>query len=366
MSAELHPSFHNVKVFAPSLTYSAKKANAVKCIRWTGVFAFMDKVRAIFLKKKTDKKIFWEWALELVIRFLKPDLVQSLEIQHAGYLTLDVNTRFKKDFPKWVVTNWGSDIYLFGRLPEHAEKIKAILEKCDYYSAECHRDIELARKKGLVGQTLPVFPNAGGFDLNRIKQLRSPGRTSERQVILLKGYQHWAGRALAGVRALTMCADILKGYTVAVFAAASDVQMAVKLFSHDTGVPVEFIPPCSHEDMLRWYGRSRVYIGLSISDAISTSMLEALVMGAFPIQSDTSCANEWVRHGETGFIVPPEDPEVISIAIRTAILDDALVDKADELNIQLAQTRLDESIIRPQVVKMYKELLANVSKIGQL
>jgi glycosyltransferase involved in cell wall biosynthesis len=361
LSAELHrslynSSLYNVKVFSPSLTHSVKSFRNVRCIRWTGVFMFMDNILTALLHKPI--KLFWKWALILIIRVLKPDLVQSLEMQLAGYLTMSVHGYFSNDFPKWIVTNWGSDIYLFGRFPEHAEKIRAVLGKCDYYSAECQRDIDLAREKGFKGKALLVFPNAGGFDLEHVKQLREPGNTSARRIILLKGYQHWAGRALVGVRALAMCADVLHGYTVAIYAAAPDVEISAKLFSHDTGIPVEFVPSCSHDEMLRWYGRARIYIGLSISDAISTSMLEAIVMGAFPIQSNTSCADEWVTCGEGGFIVPAEDPEIISKAIREAVLKDSLVDNADEINKKLARERLDESIIKPQVVEMYKQILA--------
>lgn len=82
-------------------------------------------------------------------------------------------------------------------------------------------------------------------------------------------------------------------------------------------------------------------------------------MGAFPIQSNTSCADEWIKNGESGFIVPAEDPEVISRAIRQAVLNDALVDTASEINSRTAHERLDESIIRPQVMKMYEEILSN-------
>lgn len=359
-NGELYSSFHDVSVFAPRLRYPVQNADNIRCIRWTGVSAFMDRVLTMLLRKPS--KLFWKWSLIWIIRRLKPDVLQSLEIQHAGYFTLTVRKYFLNGFPKWVVTNWGSDIYLFGRFPEHGEKIKSILEQCDYYSAECNRDMELARKKGFKGKALPVFPNSGGFDLGQLKELREPGKASERRVIILKGYQNWAGRALVGMRALTLCADVLKGYRVAIYSAFSeDMAISAHLFTQDTGIPVDFIPQCSHEDMLRLYGRSRVYIGLSISDAISTSLLEAIVMGAFPIQSDTSCANEWIKNGESGFIVPAEDPEVISQAIREAVLNDSLVDAADELNKKTARERLDESIIRPQVVRMYKEILAERS-----
>lgn len=354
---DLNSSFHDIKVFAPSRKFSVKNARNVRCFRWTVFFTFLDNVTAIILRRPS--LLFRKASLFMIIHILKPDVVQSLEVQHAGYLILAVRNRFKNGFPKWILTNWGSDIYLFGRFPEHQGRIKLALERCDYYSAECQRDIILARKMGFKGKALSVFPNAGGFDLERLKELRTAGPVSERRVIILKGYQNWAGRALVGIRALALCADVLKGYRVVIYSGFSEeVTISAHLFTQDTGIPVDFIPQSSHEDMLRLYGRSRVYIGLSISDAISTSLLEAIVMGAFPIQSDTSCANEWIRNGESGFIVPAEDPEVISRAIREAILNDALVDAANEINSRMARERLDESVVRPQVVRMYEEIAA--------
>ena len=112
--------------------------------------------------------------------------------------------------------------------------------------------------------------------------------------------------------------------------------------------------------MLHLFGRARVYIGSSISDAISTSLLEAIVMGAFPIQSCTACAEEWIVDGEMGFIVPPEDPEPIAEAIRRAVSDDKLVDRAAELNAQLAKKRIDRAVIRPQVIAMYEKVAGDI------
>lgn len=80
-------------------------------------------------------------------------------------------------------------------------------------------------------------------------------------------------------------------------------------------------------------------------------------MGAFPIQSCTACADEWIVQGQTGFIVPPEDPRAIADAIRRAVSDDALVDQAAEMNARVARERLDENVIRPQVITLYKQIL---------
>jgi len=293
---------------------------------------------------------------------LRPDVIHSLEIQHAGYLTLDARNRLEGIFPTWIVTNWGSDIYLFGRLSEHAERIKATLSACDYYACECHRDVELAKAFGFNGEVFPVLPNTGGFDIKRIQQYRQPGQTSARRLIVLKGYQHWAGRALVGIRAIELAADALKGYRVAVYLARPDVRISAELVSQSTGIPIDIVPYSPHEDMLQLHGRARISIGLSISDAISTSMLEAMIMGSFPIQSNTSCANEWIRDGETGLLVHPEDPEAVAEAIRRAVADDALVDRAADINTRLASERLDRSVIQPQITAMYEKIFAEAEQ----
>ncbi len=301
----------------------------------------------------------WGYTLDWFVRVIKPNIVHSLEIQHAGYMTLSVREKIGENFPKWIATNWGSDVFLFGRLAEHREKVRQVLEKCDFYSCECERDVTLAKELGLTGQVLPVIPNTGGFDLNHIQTLRQPGPTSQRRIILLKGYQHWAGRALVGLRALVRCADDLKKgkYQVAIFSASPEVKIAAELFEQETGVTAELIPGSSHDEMLRWFGRARLYIGLSISDAISTSLLEAMVMGSFPIQSCSACADEWIEDGKTGFIVPPEDPDIIEQFIRRALQDDELVDQAATRNEQVARKKLDQDLIRPQVISFYEQVI---------
>jgi glycosyltransferase involved in cell wall biosynthesis len=171
---------------------------------------------------------------------------------------------------------------------------------------------------------------------------------------MLKGYQGWAGRALAGLRALERCADILKSYKVVIYSANDDVRLVAELFTDATGVPIQIVPNGTpHREILALHGAARVSIGLSISDAVSTSLLEAMTMGSFPVQSWTSCADEWIKNGETGFLVPPEDPEVIESAIRKALQDDQLVDDAAARNWQTISERLDGTAIAEQVYKMY-------------
>ncbi len=295
--------------------------------------------------------------LAMVIDTLKPDIVHSLEFQGAGYLTYEAKKYVKERFPTWIVTNWGSDIYYFAQFPQHEKKIKALLSECNYYSCECQRDVALARQHGFNGEVLPVLPNTGGLDLKLIQALRQKTKTSNKKLIMLKGYQGWAGRANIGLQALQLCRDHLEGYEIVIYSSQLQSRIAARVFHRATRIPVRFVPQgTEHSEILKFHGQARISIGLSISDAISTSVLEAMAMGSLPVQSCTSCADEWIQDGKTGLLVPAEDPEAIAKAIRRALSDDVLVDQAARLNAKTIKGRLDEKIIKPQVVKLYQSI----------
>lgn len=350
------PELKNVTVHH---LFHVGNANVDQSVRIKGIPLFSD--FAVFCFTKIVERFIptlFSYRLARLIKKIRPDIVHSLEIQHAGYLTLEANKKLAFPFPPWIVTNWGSDIYLFGRLVAHREKIKEVLSIADFYSCECQRDVCLAQAYGFSGVVLPVFPNAGGFDIANIVRLRQKGSVTERRVIMVKGYQTWAGRALVALRALERSSDVLKGYTVAIYSATEDVEIAAELFQLNTGIEVVIIPKdTSHSEIMGWHGRSRISIGLSISDAISTSMLEAMVMGAFPVQSWTACADEWINDGVNGLLVPPEDPDVVEKALRRVISDDVLVESAAKHNLDLLAERLDYGSLKEKTIHFYRTVV---------
>ncbi len=320
----------------------------------TSFFSWGDVIKKFFPERRTEKLLD-------MIRRIKPDLIHSMHIQEAGYLTLEAKKRYKGTFPKWLVTNWGSELNLFSKISGHKEKIRDVLSNCDYLLGECSNDIKIAEKLGFKGRFLPVIPNSGGINFEKINRIKKPGLTSERKNIMLKGYQNWAGRALVGLRALERCSDVLKGYRIFIYSVDTiDVVIAAELFTQKTGIETFVIPfGTSHDEILSYHGSARISIGLSITDAISTSLLEAMVMGSFPIQSDTSCASEWFENGQTGILVRPEDPENVEKAVRKALADDDLVNGAAKLNYDILYERLEYSKIKNIVINNYRSLVDN-------
>ena len=252
--------------------------------------------------------------LRLVQKSFQPQIVHVLELTNAGYIALRAFDERDRNF-KLISTNWGSDIHWFSRFPQHRKKLKGLLEMSDAYSCECHRDVQLAKDLGFAGRVLPVIPNAGGFnDLSR--PLKKP---ADRDLILVKGYHGWAGRAKTAIAAIAGFGDELAGYQVVVFSANfSTILFAKRKLRHlGKNLRIHRKFALRHEQVLDLFFRARIYVGLSVTDGISTSMLEAMAMGAIPVQTATSCCDEWFS--DSGVAIRDLSVDVVKGGILQAL-----------------------------------------------
>jgi len=218
------------------------------------------------------------------------------------------------------------------------------LAAADYYSAECQRDYELAKSLGFNGISLPCIPNAGGFDLSIMETQVS---TSSRKTIVAKAYGGVFGRGDLIIMALS---NVLKSnleFNVFLYSVTDDLVDSVESLSVLFPGRVGFSTRKNHlsrDEMKSLFMNSRIYVGASVSDGISTSFLESLVYGAYPIQTNTSCAGDWVGFGASASVVNLDSSE-IECAINRALSDDEFVDAAQAANIQIARQYLDKEVI---------------------
>lgn len=259
--------------------------------------------------------------LRRVLKRLQPDFVHALELQHGGYIASraledsSLNTMF-------IATNYGSDIYWFQQFPKHLAKIKKLLARADRYSAECNRDIDLAKKYGFAGEVMPVFPNAGGFTEEQLNRPLIP--TAERKVIAIKGYEGWVGRASVAIEALYSLTSELAEFKIVFYSCNSKTIRLVRRLKRKTGLNIEWHGKgeLSHTEMLDLFASARIYVGISLSDGISTSLLEAMAMGAFPIQTSTACVDDWFVSPQQGVSVDSITSVEVAQGLSTALAMD--------------------------------------------
>jgi hypothetical protein len=226
------------------------------------------------------------------------DYIHIHEFQSAGYLFLDSKIEREK-YGKLIVTNWGSDIYFFENELSHRKKIEELLKIADEYSAECERDYALATKLGFRGKALPVIPTS--FDLTIRSQFPSSlPSADERNKLIVKCY---GGTFGLGGYSIEVAANFLRtfpGTHILLHSVSRDLLTEAVKLQKDFPFRVEVwtnTEKHSHEAVCAQISQSRIYIGFSRSDGLSTSFLEALLFEAFPIQSNTSCADELVNNG---------------------------------------------------------------------
>lgn len=284
--------------------------------------------------------------LRRIINKYQPHILHALETQGAGYISLvALKTVIKR--PYFILTLWGSDLFWFRKFERHMVRLKCLLPLVDLLSMECDRDVEIARSLGFKGEVFPPFPVTGGYETAERFSDDAKITTSARRVILVKGHTRFVGRGTQALAALSALAELLKEYEIVVYSADPKAKRFARKIRKQFEIKVSLYGrgELAHQELLKVFESSRIYVGISLSDGISVSLQEAMVCGAFPIQTNTSCADEWIVNGTSGFIVSPDDHAGLVKAISSALQDDALVNNAAQINYEVARNRLDKSII---------------------
>ena len=294
------------------------------------------------------------------IQRLRPALVISLEVQFSGYLALATKDYMGGGFPRWLVSNWGSDIYLYRKLKDHEPRLRRIAEAADAYIAECHRDVGVIRQMGFRGRLLPTMPASGGVDFADFPALDDLPPPSARREIQIKGYHGWSGRALHVLAAVHLAAAELSHFAIRVILAGPEVRAMAETMARRDGLDIACEPyVASHAESIARLARARISVGLGISDGISTTLLESMAVGTFPVKGTSSCACEWIESGHTGMMVSPHDTRAIAEALLRAARDDALVDAAARVNRRTVEERWDADRNRDIIAGHLLELAAS-------
>jgi hypothetical protein len=301
--------------------------------------------------------------IKRLITALQPLIVHALEIQNAGYSVLAAYQSMTPELrPTLVATNYGSDIYWFQRKARHRRKIASLLSLTDVYAAECMRDAHLADCLGFKGRHHEINPNAGGFALSRFDAPLLDD--SNRDRIAVKGYHGWAGRGILALRALSKLDEFPTEIKIEVFSAnvVTAVYATFLRVARRLDVRVHLKGSLSHDQVLDIFAKSKVYVGVSRTDGISTSMLEAMLQGAIPVQSSTSCCDEWFD--ESGVIISANNVESVRLAIGQGLALSAS-EKFRSHNRNVVRIRANETRVRCASINLYRSLTSVASQPGR-
>lgn len=291
--------------------------------------------------------------LQKLIQEIQPDVVHSMELQSESYPLIQVR---KKISFNWICSTWGSDIYHFSKEPFHQERIQNVLKNVDFLFTDNVRDITLAKLNYFNGKALGSFPGGGGFVIEEsyIQPLE------ERKLILVKGYHHWAGRALNALKGLENNLELIQPYTIHVYAAHPNVIAEIKRLKSKHNLQITYTErgiEGSHDSLLRKFGQAKIALGISVTDGIPNTLLEAMLYGAFPIQTNPGkVSEEYVTHKKNGWLIEDaENAQEITEAVKQGLTNEALLSEAFEVNKKY-RVSLEYKYIQEKVIAAYKTI----------
>jgi glycosyltransferase involved in cell wall biosynthesis len=300
--------------------------------------------------------------LRRTIRAWKPDIVHSLSMEKAGRLArLALQGIPPEDRPRWVVSSYGNDICLDLLDADKSKNIKSILAQCDGFMADCQRDRQLAVTAGLEAGKLALkraVPGPGGLDLDQFARLRHAEPAPRRLILVPKAFEReHANRTLVILEAFRILGNaLLKHYDIHLNMCSANVKAYLRQMPDWLQQLVHCHDMLPQDELFTQMAQARVVIAPSLTDGTPNVMLEAMAAGALPVLSPIDSIQEWITDGENGLLAHALYPDQVAAAVRRALLDDDLFDRAQRLNWEIVCQRADRREVRREVLEYYQNL----------
>ena len=319
-------------------------------VQWPKVYSWLQR-----LNERNTAVTF-----QKIVEEINPDVVHSFALYVACAPIVDIMKKHADI--KWIYSSWGSDLFYFQQKPTYLIDIKNVLPRVNYLFTDCKRDYQLALKYGFKGEFLCVYPGGGGFDLAKLNTYMIPYK--QRKTILIKGYQGRSGKAIEVLKAMEQIQFELKLFKIVVFGADSEVEQYIKQSELTNWRNVSVQGKIRHIEVLKLMGQALLYIGNSNSDGLPNTLLEAICMGAFPIQSNPGGVTEEVIEQEiNGLLINDcESIQGIKEVVLKAICDSRLLKNAFEINQHKNRINLECEFIKEKVLKKYLAVKTNEYK----
>ena len=320
-----------------------------KLSKFKGEYFLYKNFPKFYRKINSYLEVTVEEAFNNVIKELQPDLVHSFEMQNCSYPIFEI---MQNNNIKWLYSCWGSDLFYYQNFNYHLKKIKQILHRLNFIHTDNKRDIKITSILGFNGDFTEIIPGGTGYKLDDLEQYKTP--LKDRKIILIKGYEHTFGRAINVLRAISKIKDIEEKYQIEVFGChkktidfIKDNKLKYKYYTRNQ---------LTHLELLKLFGKAKIYIGNSISDGLPNTLLESIIMEAFPIQSNPgNVTQEIIDNGYNGFLI--KEPDNVT-HIKSVIENVLNLDKKDTFtkainyNKSIAVNKLDFFLNKEKVTKL--------------
>jgi L-malate glycosyltransferase len=303
----------------------------------------------------------WEFRVRNILKRWKPDVLHAHRVSSAGWLGVF------SGFHPFVVTPWGSDLYLHpDRSPTARWLAKYVMRSADLVTADsadlCQRAIDLGAREEAThviqwGVDMTLFKPS-----KDIANLRTALRIGNGPVIL----------SPRGLNPVYNIDTIIRSIPL-VKRVFPEVVYLLRRYNEDPSYQVEvekLILALDLSQAIRWIGKidpwervadyyylADLILSVPSSDSTAVSVLEAMACGVPVIASDLPSTREWISNGENGILVPIRDPVSLAEATIQLLNDPNQCAVFSNKNKILVQEKANHQIEMEKMEQLYLGLM---------
>ncbi len=122
---------------------------------------------------------------------------------------------------------------------------------------------------------------------------------------------------------------------------------------------IRFVGWIPHSELPEYLASSDVYVSTSLSDSTSLSLQEAMACELAPVVTSLPANQEWVTHGENGFIVPVGDYVKLASQIEYLLTNREVRYKFGKTCRKIITERAEHWKEMEKMGKMYEDLIGS-------
>jgi glycosyltransferase involved in cell wall biosynthesis len=299
-------------------------------------------------------------AVKKTVKEINPDILHAHYVSHYGvYSAL---TGFKP----FVVTAWGSDIFIDPK-KSMAKKyfVKYVLKKADLITTDSVSSMKTIVDFGVDEEKVKLIVH--GVDLKLFHSVENSAEFKKELCIPQNCQVVISTRNLERVYdigtlikaipyVVNECPD-----TYFLIVGEGTLRHQLEELANKLGVAgnVRFVGSVSNNVMPKFLGVSNIYVSASLSDTTSVSLLEAMACGLPVVVTELEGNMEWIKNQMNGFLFPKKDFKILADRIIYLLRNEDTRKKFSAVNMQIVKDRADYEKEMSKMEDLYKELAGN-------
>ncbi len=286
-----------------------------------------------------------------LINEIKPDIV------HAHYATSYGLLGALSGFHPFIISVWGSDVFIFPKKSViHKKILKFNLKKADKILSTSHA---MAKETSLyTDKDIEVTPF--GIDLDKFKPIKVESIFGENDIVVgtIKSLEPEYGIEYL-ISAFKIVVEKNRSLPLKLLIVGSgSLEAKLKKMVSDLGLSeyTVFVGKVPYDEIPKYHNMIDIPVFVSNSESFGVAVIEASACEKPVIVSDVGGLPEVVENNVTGIVVPPRNEIETAKAIEKLVLDKSLREKMGKAGRERAKKLYNWEENVKQMIEIYKRI----------